>query len=287
MAHLARLALALFTLLLLGNTPDDGSYVYLPIVRSTQAIPQIGGAGVFHEQDCQGLGLAIGQNWITRRAYVPDCAVFIPNVSCTVRRYGDYRNGRLQLQEAAVNLPPNYSGYLLFLNEPLYTGQCNIDPYNAALLYWQTVEQYPNACISSPNFSHLAVLKYGDNIDQYIQAIADNAPDGVAFEGFCFWAVHNYHAPNPQLIYDLLTTKMGQWGDGDKPIWVTEYGVAQQGDTYNMMRATLCNPRIVTAWWYAPVGDYDTSLRDKNGLTPLGQSYLIVMSLYNRGLLCL
>jgi hypothetical protein len=290
----------LLALLFLGGhvSARDLPAVYLPVVRVWQDPSPHGAAGRFSEEDATRWSLMTGQGWRPDTPwYFPEGIAYVPNVSCTVRPYHDYTNGRLQIPVATEVLPSEYAGPILFLNEPLfYKEQCLIDSQTAAHLYWQLVDQFPNACISSPNWSHYAVLERTGDIVDYVREIkAHGERDGREWGGFCFWAVHNYYTKNPTEVYRVLKEIMDTVGDGDRPIWVTEFAVNEPGHMHNMLKATWCDSQIVTSWWYAVRSSWDDPINDRafnlvhpyGGLTPLGESYDAVWELHKRGLLCL
>jgi hypothetical protein len=126
--------------------------------------------------------------------------------------------------------PIDYSGYLLFLNEPNRSDQCGGHIGNnleiAVDLYEDVLYYYPNAKLIGPNISF---QPYGPNNSYagYLEAWRNEVlsrpgpprlPDG--------YGIHLYSSPGgitAEQVAQAFCDKLFEWGELDKELWVTEF----------------------------------------------------------------
>lgn len=181
-------------------------------------------------------------------------------------------------QDALQKLGPDYDGYLLFLNEPdLPAPQCDRTPREGAELYVWVKQNLPQAKLVGPMVSHVDALdgwRWLQAWRQEVIALTDTPPDLYAY------SIHDYTLGELSYVADTLHDLMTAWGDGDKSMWVTEFGsqspqrIAQMIDFYNN------DARIARFAGYTPLmvdNDFHTNFRffywDSAELTPLGESF--------------
>jgi hypothetical protein len=130
------------------------------------------------------------------------------------------------------HLSKDYTGYMLFTNEPEREDQCGgaltstNKVISATEVYADVVALFPNAKLIGPNFAYEAYGPAGGEITSFLEAWRTRVitmglplPHG--------YGIHLYPSPT-NLPADEWTQaycdKLYEWGELDKELWVTEYG---------------------------------------------------------------
>ena len=170
-------------------------------------------------------------------------------------------------------LTPDFSGYLLALNEPDNAGQLNITASEAAARVITLQAVYPQARLIIGGVS-----AFGAGwLNAFITALGSFRPAGWAVHGYCEWGAE---------AGDVL-----QWFEYAREIchggefWVTEFADVDGGyQADNLIRMVSGAPWITRfAWfasrldmadWYVPQHWSSPALIDGAGLTDLGRMYV-------------
>jgi hypothetical protein len=129
-------------------------------------------------------------------------------------------------------LSKDYTGYLLFMNEPELEDQCggNLTSTNkvisAAEVYSDVVAAFPNAKLIGPNFAYTTYGPSGqptafhEEWRDLVESMDLPLPYG--------YGIHLYPTPTHPFDADewiqAYCNKLYEWGELDKELWVTEFG---------------------------------------------------------------
>lgn len=128
------------------------------------------------------------------------------------------------------HLSKDYTGYMLFLNEPdndqdpIQCGyQIDANPITAAEIYSDLVTKYPNAKLIGPNLTY---ARYNESITGFLEAWrAEVISMGLPLpHGY---GIHLYPKPLQETASEWTQAycdKLYEWGELDKELWVTEFG---------------------------------------------------------------
>jgi hypothetical protein len=187
---------------------------------------------------------------------------------------------------------PIHSNIILGFNEPNYCGQANLSPLEAAQLWRQIEEKYPDKYLVSPSPGQdlgsetcytgpAGPAWLWAMVDEY-QKLYGRLPRFDAIGVHYYWVNDNFE---PYLTG--LHNKSIQHGY-DKPIWVTEFGTCGTDEVQwltNALKFIDSTPWITHVGWYKirPMA-YDPAtcsslLNSDRSLTALGQVYIKYLKL--------
>jgi hypothetical protein len=140
------------------------------------------------------------------------------------------------LQRLNRNVPSDYDGWIIFINEPTLSGQANMTPREAAELWLQAIKLYPFAKWTSPQLliGHDAPL-YAGQLQTARSWLAEwwRLIPYFTRHRVRAWAYHNYiDDPQRQARRSLEWASWLRSGldDGDRQeLWVTEWGLGMAG----------------------------------------------------------
>ncbi|MBP6471214.1 MAG: hypothetical protein KBE23_06455 [Chloroflexi bacterium] len=157
---------------------------------------------------------------------------------------------------AALNkLPDNYSGPLLFLNEPDLRGgdidglQCDRTPRQAAYIYKAVRAQCPRCRIIGPAASHEDYLAGWPWLKAFYAEITRlhlPCPDVAA--------IHDYTDQPPAAIVDSLFAALENYECAPQTAWVTEFSTCSADRARRMMAYYEQDSRIERYAWFTAVG---------------------------------
>lgn len=142
-------------------------------------------------------------------------------------RYMPHGKHKNYLEEARkLNWRLEYDGWLIFVNEPTFSGQAILNPTTAAWLFKEVCELFPKAKITSPQMA----IWHPERPDQleiaqgwlghwwYCLGYHDGLRERVAA-----WAWHNYFTNYDEHVY--ANQRWGSWVATMRPAetWVTEW----------------------------------------------------------------
>lgn len=175
----------------------------------------------------------------------------------------------LKFGNISPNIPPDYDGYILFLNEPNVSIQANLSPDEAARRFEIARAYYPDAEILCCGVSVFAV----DWIREFYETGA--RPDG--------WHVHAYTESwiTPAVAQRML---LAQYKITGGYYWVTEYGSPAGslsdfsamteffiGTDWISRIAAYTNREPIGEWW--SIGQGVNLVNADGTLTPIGEYY--------------
>lgn len=202
---------------------------------------------------------------------------FVPHIKCD-----EYR-GQSLLPIAQQSLPGDYTGVILFLNEP-DLADCPMTPYEGYLFYLQVDAAFPEAQLTTPQVSHLDwYTHHYEWLKEFMSYLEPEQRPEIL-------TVHTYfqHQYDKQ-VDDLTYLAVNEWGYGEIRIWVTEFNTCKTQTPKDLafFRDMIIwfnnDPRIERYFVFSPhiyAGyGYDFWLPcrlidDEGNLTPYGQVWL-------------
>lgn len=175
------------------------------------------------------------------------------------------------------NLPPGYSGPLLFLNEPdlpgrdTDMGQCDRTPRQAAYIYKSVLEMCPNCKLVGPAVSHEDYLAGWPWLRAWyseIYRLKLRPPDTAA--------IHTYLNEPPHLIVNSLFEMLAFYPGSPETAWITEFASCNPSQAARMIAYYERSDRIDKYFWFTGRGwpDECMNLLDDDGLTTVGQAWV-------------
>lgn len=223
---------------------------YLPLITTPE--PQNGAAwaaaGRRHPRDAEILHIAWYHNWGPVGANLENGAVFVPTLWCDRYPPMDWADGTNLLQRMTEVIPANYTGPILFINEPDLPGsdtggQCDRTPEQAAWLYYQLRLAFPRATLVGPQPSHLDYVNGWPWLRAFYDFLSSQGwpPPDVA-------TIHTYiDTEPPGKIVDSLFALLSAYPDAPHTAWVTEYGSCNPG-IIHLMRSYWQSDARITRW---------------------------------------
>jgi len=201
-------------------------------------------------------------------------AEYVPFLWCDIYPSLAYGKAAIRYFDALQKLPPDYSGYLLFLNEPdlpgsiVDGGQCERTPRQAAYMLKATRELCPGCVLVGPVVSHKDYFHGWPWLTEFYRearAIGVRLPEVSA--------IHTYLDEDPQLIIDSHFRLLRQFPGAATTAWVTEFASADPAQVERMIATYQADPRIERYAWFTARGwRAEMSLIDGAGrLTPVGE----------------
>ena len=180
----------------------------------------------------------------------------------------------------------NYSGNLLWVNEPNDGNQANMTPAEAVRFYQLTRESLPHARLIGPNMSFYNEQKWMGDASWMRLFVQELHAQGVTAD-FAGMAIHNYEQePNEHIrLHHAWVSLLSQLGFGHLPLWVTEWGIDHRHPEARQWTAELCQfydgtPSVYRHAWYihhAWAGDtfpIQSYLHSGNVITASGEGWL-------------
>lgn len=163
-----------------------------------------------------------------------------------------YSGGRLIPQYGAIDLPEDFDGYLLFLNEPDLPGQCSASPKRAAQLYTHIKATLPNAQLVGPGISDRDWVAGFAWLEAWWTAVVQLTGEPPRMAA---WDVHNYTDTAPPLApYDSLEKWLRVRGVEKPKFFVSEWGACTVERIIEMRSAFDADPRIIRHYIYDQTG---------------------------------
>lgn len=164
------------------------------------------------------------------------------------------------IKDMLENLPRDFAGIIFFFNEPdLPAPQCDRDPEFVADTYIWLRETFPNAKIVGPMYSHTDGYHGWAEFREFRAHVI--AKTGLPPDLFAY-SLHDYdQAPNVMLLESLLGL-MEEWGDGDKNVYVTEYGSPYPHIVAEKTRLYGLHCRVEVFAYFSAFMDDDTHHED-------------------------
>ena len=227
---------------------------YLPIIFNEWALgsPKKGLAWGFagrYPNDYLPLHVRWYHDWGTSGPVDSEFMEFIPFIWCDYGTSSPYDPPNSEstnlIKLAQTNLDPDYDGYLLIFNEPNFFNsnnpQCDKHPDEAAQIYVQIRNAFPNAQIVGPNLSESGLYSAIDYVELWrteVLNLTGQYPNVVGY------GVHSYrlnHNSTLNFLNDFYQA-MQTWGEGEKELWLTEFGFCKEwGPTHVDELAELVN----------------------------------------------
>lgn len=259
--------------------PAVQSYVYIPLVVMPEPVKGAAWAWEKSPEMESLLGIEWYYNYSPRPA--PNIrAAFYPFLWCDHYPSLDYRSDTNLFDLWQENVPPDYDGPALFINEgdgggSDTGGQCERTPHQAVYIYKYAREICPNCVWVGPVTSHLDYLRgwpWQREFYDYLTIMNLPYPD--------IGAIHTYLVTeHPRLIIDSYFTMLSAYTGAPQTAWVTEFGANDPAMVSLMIDAWDNDPRITKYAYFAPKIppssiDYPLTLIDENGfLTYPGMVY--------------
>lgn len=154
-------------------------------------------------------------------------------------------------QQMLDNHDPTFSGYLIFMNEWGYPGQCQATPQQYIAEFQWLKEHYPQAKIIIGNtYGHDHQNGYTDLIAIHDLIVSAGYDWSTAVHGI---GVHDYSMNDPSLAIERLRELQDEWGS-TYPVYITEF-VTLDLQTYLTYYE---NQNDVKAWfWFLPCNTQD------------------------------
>lgn len=199
---------------------------------------------------------------------------YIPFLWCDIYPSLKYDNPVINYFEKLKLLPENYSGYLLFVNEPDLKGsitdggQCERTPRQVAHMLLATREICPKCIIVGPAISHEDYRANWTWLRAFYEEVKSLKikPPEIA-------AIHTYLEEKPNLIIDSLFMMLLEYKNSPTKVWVTEFATKNPKQMEYMINFYKNDSRVERyAWFTARNWQADLITRDGE-LTQLGIQY--------------
>lgn len=159
-----------------------------------------------------------------------------------------YSQGRLIPQAGAIDLPAEFDGVVLFLNEPDLPGQCSASPKRAAQLYTHVRNQLPHAQLVGPGISDRDWVNEFAWLEAWWTAVVDLTGEPPQMAA---WDIHNYSdKAHPLAPYDALEKWLAVRGVANPKFFVSEWGACTPERIIEMREAFDNDPRILRHYIY-------------------------------------
>lgn len=172
---------------------------------------------------------------------------------------------------AVQDLGNDYDGYLLIFNEPNFFNsnnpQCDKHPDEAAQIYVQIRTAFPDAKIVGPNLSEgggYSAINYVNLWREEVLELTGQYPELAGY------GVHSYRGNHADTLdfLSIFYQAMQSWGDGDKELWLTEFGYCEEfGVGHEQQIAELVNSLESTEYDFVSRYAYYTT-RQKRVIEP-------------------
>lgn len=229
---------------MMGDTaaPARRYTAYMPMVAHAAAprpprVSARGMAGIAMVGNWQELTARAGwfHNW-TVQGHV-DGLAYVPFLWGA----GGWGNVANCLEEAVRVLGRDYSGRLLWLNEPNDHAQANIRPEEAVRFYLDTKAAMPHAQLIGPNMSFFNRDKWQADANwlrRWHELVIQATGDAPQMAGA---AVHNYvqDVPTHIHLHEQWRNLLALLGYDKLPLWVTEWGIVNTNPTAEQDTAAL------------------------------------------------
>lgn len=252
----------------LDSEPGEAvSSVYFPLVRSNYKAAKAGFAwaeyGTRQPHDAEYLGATWFLVWSPidphqgRQRTGIESVTYAPCPTGGYQAYGDAVKWDA-FDRLDKYLGRNWSGPILFLNEPDLPDQCNLNPIRAAKFYAQLRKQYAKAILIGPAVSDGDYVKgwpWMKGFYDELERMKVKMPDHSAIHSYVRWQ-------HPQVLVDSHFDMLAQYSGAPTTAWVTEFAacgrpdrLAQMIDTYQnderILRYAYFGPRIfdVPDWY--------------------------------------
>ena len=203
-------------------------------------------------------------------------AQYVPFLWCDIYPALAYDAPVIRYFDSLRALPAEYSGYLLFLNEPDLRGstrdggQCERTPRQAAYMLRAAREICPGCIIVGPAASHEDYLAGWPWLRQFYDEVARIGvrPPDIA-------AIHDYTGQQPGAIVDSLFGLLAAYPGAPKTAWVTEFTAVAPAQLQRAIDYYRQDPRIERHAYFTARGwRAETDLIGANGqLTAVGEVY--------------
>ncbi len=186
----------------------------------------------WHYQEANRLNVSWFHNWhVTPAVEPPPSVEFIPFVRCAEPD---------EISAAVANLGADYDGYLLFLNEPDHDNLsqgCGITVEEAAQRYLSLRTALPDAKLIGPNpsWNDPNTTNYIEDWREAVHTATGNYPDVTGYG----WHFYTTSVNAVRENVNNLCIAMNSLGEGDKEMWITEFGVDQQSLGEDAVKNTL------------------------------------------------
>jgi hypothetical protein len=228
-----------------------------------------------YPNDYQPLHVRWYHDWGTTGPVDTQFMEFVPFISCDFGAQSPYEGRSAKqvnlIQQAVQDLGTNYDGYLLIFNEPNFFNasnpQCDKHPDEAAQIYVDIRNAFPNAKIVGPNLSEgggYSAINYVELWRQEVFNLTGDYPDLAGY------GVHIYRLNHNSALNFLndFHQAMQTWGDGDKELWLTEFGFCNEwGPTHTDEFRSLVEDLESSAYDFVTRYAYYTT-RQKDVIAP-------------------
>jgi hypothetical protein len=198
---------------------------------------------------------------------------YIPFLWCDIYPALRYEAPVIRYFDALAKLPEDYSGYLLFLNEPDLRGgrndgpQCERTPRQAAYMLLAAREVCKNCIMVGPAVSHedyRAGWRWLAAFYDEVRRLGVKPPEVAA--------IHTYLPEAPKLIVDSLFGLLATYEGAPTTAWVTEFA-GGEAQSARMIAYYESDPRIERYAWFTARGWAADLITQDSQLTPLGEIY--------------
>lgn len=252
--------------------------LWLPVVAYELPPPVRGWAKAYSnlsDAELAALGIEWYYDYALRFPLLHRAGVeYVPFLWCDIYPAMRYEAPGIRYFDALAKLPEDYSGYLLFLNEPDLRGsrvdgdQCERTPRQAAHMLLAAREVCPGCVMVGPAVSH-EDYRAGW---RWLAAFYDEvrrlgvAPPEVA-------AIHTYLDEPPSLIVNSLFGLLATYPDAPTTAWVTEFATTDTRQARQMLAYYERDERITRYAWFTARGWRADLITGGGRLTAVGEVY--------------
>ncbi|MBK8987394.1 MAG: hypothetical protein IPM39_15175 [Chloroflexi bacterium] len=260
---------------------DVPEYVaWLPVVVLPEPVRGLAYCcGALRPGEAARLGIEIWYNYglNTPGRTLDNGAIYVPMFWCDKYPALKYPTQVDYFQLLRHNLPPGYTGPLLFLNEPdlagrdVDMGQCDRTPRQAAYIYKGILELCPGCRLIGPAVSHedyLADWPWMRAWYDEIYKLKLRPPDTAA--------IHTYLNEPPHLIINSLFDLLAAYPGAPTTAWITEFASCNPSQAARMIAYYERSDRVEKYFWFTGRGWPDACinlLSDDGRLTAAGEVY--------------